>query len=172
MADILRSLGSSQEGVKRAAETAFRQTSDEIDRVEAELTALVTSTSASAAALEAEITALEVRAAALEGRATSLESRATALEGRATSLEGRATTLEGDVSALESAMTAVEGRATSLETRMNGAEAKLWFFTFGTGAPSADADNGTIYLRLDGTTASNCLYSRVGGAWVAILGAT
>ena len=42
----------------------------------------------------------------------------------------------------------------------------------GTGAPTLDAANGSIYLRTDASTSSEAVYARVGGAWVTVAGAT
>ena len=40
------------------------------------------------------------------------------------------------------------------------------------GAPSDAEPNGSIYLRTDAATADLAVYSRIGGAWVALKGAT
>jgi len=42
----------------------------------------------------------------------------------------------------------------------------------GTGAPTEAANDGSLYLRTNGTTGDNSLYMRIGGAWVALAGAT
>lgn len=44
--------------------------------------------------------------------------------------------------------------------------------TSGTGAPSATAANGSLYLRTDATDNDDSLYVRVGGAWVVHYGKT
>lgn len=44
--------------------------------------------------------------------------------------------------------------------------------TSGSGAPSATAPDGSIYLRTDGTDADDTLYVRAGGAWIAHKGQT
>lgn len=44
--------------------------------------------------------------------------------------------------------------------------------TSGSGAPSATEPNGSIYLRTDGANADQAIYARIGGAWVALKGAT
>lgn len=44
--------------------------------------------------------------------------------------------------------------------------------TSGTGVPSATEPNGSIYLRTDGANADQAIYARIGGAWVALKGAT
>lgn len=41
--------------------------------------------------------------------------------------------------------------------------------TAGPGVPSANAVDGSLYMRLDGTTADDSLYQRIGGAWVALI---
>ena len=43
--------------------------------------------------------------------------------------------------------------------------------TSGSGAPSAAEPNGSIYLRTNAGDADQSIYSRIGGAWVAIDGA-
>lgn len=42
----------------------------------------------------------------------------------------------------------------------------------GTGAPTHTANNGSVYVRTDATTADNALYIRINDAWVAMKGAT
>ena len=37
----------------------------------------------------------------------------------------------------------------------------------GAGAPSAAVANGSLYIRTDGTNATDSLYQRIAGAWVA-----
>ena len=44
--------------------------------------------------------------------------------------------------------------------------------TSGSGAPSATEPNGSIYLRTNGANADQAIYARIGGAWVALKGAT
>lgn len=44
--------------------------------------------------------------------------------------------------------------------------------TSGTGAPSATEPNGSVYLRADSADADTAIYARIGGAWVAMKGAT
>lgn len=44
--------------------------------------------------------------------------------------------------------------------------------TSGSGVPSATEPNGSIYLRTDGANADQAIYARIGGAWVALKGAT
>ena len=44
--------------------------------------------------------------------------------------------------------------------------------TRGTGVPAATQTNGSLFLRTDGTSGSNALYAREGGAWYAIGGTT
>ena len=44
--------------------------------------------------------------------------------------------------------------------------------TSGTGAPTEAANNGSVYLRTDGTTGDDSLYMRIAGAWIAIAGQT
>jgi hypothetical protein len=43
--------------------------------------------------------------------------------------------------------------------------------TSGSGAPTATEPNGSIYLRTDAANADQAVYSRIGGAWVALDGA-
>jgi len=40
----------------------------------------------------------------------------------------------------------------------------------GAGAPSAAVADGSIYMRTDGTNATDSLYQRIAGAWVAYVG--
>lgn len=42
--------------------------------------------------------------------------------------------------------------------------------TSGAGVPSEALPDGSIYLRTDAGSAADALYSRIGGAWVAIDG--
>jgi len=42
----------------------------------------------------------------------------------------------------------------------------------GTGAPASTPANGSLYIRNDPADANTFLYGRIGGAWVAMLGAT
>lgn len=42
----------------------------------------------------------------------------------------------------------------------------------GTGVPTHSAANGSTWRRSDATTADTFLYARIGGAWVAMKGAT
>jgi len=42
--------------------------------------------------------------------------------------------------------------------------------TSGTGAPTASDPNGSVWLRSDGTGASDAVYSRQGGAWYSVTG--
>ena len=51
------------------------------------------------------------------------------------------------------------------------AEADVPTVSSGSGAPSASEPNGSIYLRTDAANADEAIYSRIGGAWVAIDGA-
>lgn len=44
--------------------------------------------------------------------------------------------------------------------------------TSGSGAPTATEPNGSIYLRTNGANADQAIYARIGGAWVALKGAT
>lgn len=44
--------------------------------------------------------------------------------------------------------------------------------TAGSGVPSATEPNGSIYLRTNGANADQAIYARIGGAWVAMKGAT
>ncbi len=44
--------------------------------------------------------------------------------------------------------------------------------TSGSGVPSATENDGSIYLRTDGTDGDDSLYMRIAGAWVAIKGQT
>ena len=42
--------------------------------------------------------------------------------------------------------------------------------TSGSGAPTAAADNGSLYMRTDAANGDDAIYMRIGGAWVPILG--
>jgi len=42
--------------------------------------------------------------------------------------------------------------------------------TAGAGVPAAAEPDGSIYTRTDAATAAEAVYSRIGGAWVAIDG--
>ena len=43
--------------------------------------------------------------------------------------------------------------------------------TSGSGAPTATEPNGSLYMRTNAANADEALYSRIGGAWVALDGA-
>ncbi len=42
--------------------------------------------------------------------------------------------------------------------------------TAGTGAPTEAAPDGSVYLRTDGVDATDSMYQRIAGAWVARIG--
>ena len=44
--------------------------------------------------------------------------------------------------------------------------------TSGSGVPSAAEPNGSIYMRTDASNADTSLYCRIGGSWVAMVGAS
>lgn len=44
--------------------------------------------------------------------------------------------------------------------------------TSGTGVPATSEPNGSIFLRTNATNGDDAIYSRIAGAWVAILGQT
>lgn len=48
------------------------------------------------------------------------------------------------------------------------ADASVPTITAGSGAPSASAPNGSLYMRTDAADADASLYQRIGGAWVAL----
>ena len=60
----------------------------------------------------------------------------------------------------------VRSRATQIDSEVPT-------ITSGTGAPSATtAPNGSMYLRTNAGTADLAIYMRIGGSWVAIVGAS
>ena len=64
--------------------------------------------------------------------------------------------------------------ATSVGVRQTAttADASVPTVTSGSGAPSAAEPNGSIYLRTDASNADTSIYSRIGGSWVPMLGAS
>jgi len=44
--------------------------------------------------------------------------------------------------------------------------------TSGSGVPSATEPNGSIYTRTDASNADTAIYVRIGGSWVAMVGAS
>lgn len=54
----------------------------------------------------------------------------------------------------------------------NMIDANVPTVTSGTGVPSDSEPNGSIYLRTDSSDADTAIYARIGGAWVAMLGAS
>ncbi len=57
-----------------------------------------------------------------------------------------------------------------VRTSASEADASTPTITAGSGAPSAAEPNGSVYLRTNASTAAESMYSRIGGAWVAIDG--
>ncbi len=59
-----------------------------------------------------------------------------------------------------------------VRTSATEADASTPTITAGSGAPSASEPNGSIYMRTNASNADECIYSRIGGSWVAITGAS
>ena len=59
-----------------------------------------------------------------------------------------------------------------VRTSATEADASTPTITAGSGAPSASEPNGSIYMRTNASNADESIYSRIGGSWVAIDGAS
>jgi hypothetical protein len=57
-----------------------------------------------------------------------------------------------------------------VRTSATEADASTPTITAGSGAPSASEPNGSVYMRTNASNAAESIYSRIGGAWVAIDG--
>ena len=55
-----------------------------------------------------------------------------------------------------------------LQTSMNEGFSTLRTLTWGTGAPTLEEPDGSVYIRLDATTSATTLYARRSGAWVSL----
>lgn len=58
-----------------------------------------------------------------------------------------------------------------IRTSATEADASSPTITAGSGAPGSTEPNGSVYLRTNAGSADESIYSRIGGAWVAIDGA-
>lgn len=61
--------------------------------------------------------------------------------------------------------------ATALAIVESDGRTEVATITAGEGEPTADAPDGSLYLRTDATTGDDVVYARIAGAWVALAGA-